>query len=120
MKPSAGTSSLNSPVEMARGCGHGGHVYRKLKTFNAGVKGLRRKRSAICYGAQKHAEQLRIESLASGEIDAVQSPLIADNTPLNSQPAIRCALACAFPVSLRAANVSTRTCSSGTTCVVRA
>ncbi|STM20794.1 membrane-bound lytic murein transglycosylase D [Escherichia coli] len=33
---------------------------------------------------KKHADQLR-ESLASGEIAAVQSTLVADNTPLNSR-----------------------------------
>ena len=33
---------------------------------------------------KKHAEKLR-ESLASGEIAAVQSTLLADNTPLNSR-----------------------------------
>lgn len=33
---------------------------------------------------KKHAEKLR-ESLASGEIAAVQSTLVADNTPLNSR-----------------------------------
>ncbi len=33
---------------------------------------------------KKHADQLR-ESLASGEIIAVQSTLVADNTPLNSR-----------------------------------
>ncbi|KAA5708592.1 LysM peptidoglycan-binding domain-containing protein, partial [Klebsiella pneumoniae] len=58
----------------------------KLKTFNAGVKGSTLGVSGPQYVMvpKKHAEQLR-ESLASGEIDAVQSQLIADNTPLNSR-----------------------------------
>ncbi len=58
----------------------------KLKTFNAGVKGSTLGVSGPQYVMvpKKHAKQLR-ESLASGEIDAVQSQLIADNTPLNSR-----------------------------------
>lgn len=58
----------------------------KLKTFNAGVKGSTLGASGPQYVMvpKKHADQLR-ESLASGEIAAVQSTLVADNTPLNSR-----------------------------------
>ncbi len=58
----------------------------KLKTFNAGVKGSTLGASGPQYVMvpKKHADQLR-ESLASGEIVAVQSTLVADNTPLNSR-----------------------------------
>lgn len=58
----------------------------KLKTFNAGVKGSTLGASGPQYVMvpKKHAEKLR-ESLASGEIAAVQSTLVADNTPLNSR-----------------------------------
>lgn len=81
---------LNSPVEMAQVADMAGMSISKLKTFNAGVKGSTLGVSGPQYvmvpkkHAEKHAEQLR-ESLASGEIDAVQSQLIADNTPLNSR-----------------------------------
>ena len=58
----------------------------KLKTFNAGVKGSTLGASGPGYVMvpQKHAEQLR-ESLASGEIAAVQSTLIADTSPVSSR-----------------------------------
>ena len=56
----------------------------KLKTFNAGVKGQRWARAKVRHGAQKHAAQLR-ESLASGDIAAVQPTQLADNTPLTSR-----------------------------------
>lgn len=77
---------LNSPVEMAQVADMAGMSISKLKTFNAGVKGSTLGVSGAQYVMvpKKHAEQLR-ESLASGEIDAVQSQLIADNTPLNSR-----------------------------------
>lgn len=77
---------LNSPVEMAQVADMAGMSISKLKTFNAGVKGSTLGVSGPQYVMvpKKHAEQLR-ESLASGEIDAVQSQLIADNTPLNSR-----------------------------------
>ncbi|HAG5556179.1 TPA: murein transglycosylase D [Salmonella enterica] len=77
---------LNSPVEMAQVADMAGMSISKLKTFNAGVKGSTLGVSGQQYVMvpKKHAEQLR-ESLASGEIDAVQSQLIADNTPLNSR-----------------------------------
>lgn len=77
---------LNSPVEMAQIADMAGMSISKLKTFNAGVKGSTLGVSGPRYVMvpKKHAEQLR-ESLASGEIDAVQSQLIADNTPLNSR-----------------------------------
>lgn len=77
---------LNSPIEMAQVADMAGMSISKLKTFNAGVKGSTLGVSGPQYVMvpKKHAEQLR-ESLASGEIDAVQSQLIADNTPLNSR-----------------------------------
>jgi membrane-bound lytic murein transglycosylase D len=58
----------------------------KLKTFNAGVKGSTLGASGPQYVMvpQKHADQLR-ESLASGEIAAVQPTLVADNTPLSGR-----------------------------------
>jgi membrane-bound lytic murein transglycosylase D len=58
----------------------------KLKTFNAGVKGSTLGASGPKYVMvpQKHAAQLR-ESLASGDIAAVQPTLLADNTPLTSR-----------------------------------
>ncbi|HKS32953.1 MAG TPA: LysM peptidoglycan-binding domain-containing protein, partial [Enterobacteriaceae bacterium] len=53
---------------------------------NAGVKGSTLGASGPQYVMvpQKHADQLR-ESLASGEIAAVQPTLVADNTPLSSR-----------------------------------
>ncbi|KWQ74052.1 murein transglycosylase D, partial [Salmonella enterica] len=68
---------LNSPVEMAQVADMAGMSISKLKTFNAGVKGSTLGVSGPQYVMvpKKHAEQLR-ESLASGEIDAVQSQLI--------------------------------------------
>ncbi|SQC22885.1 membrane-bound lytic murein transglycosylase D [Klebsiella pneumoniae] len=58
----------------------------KLKTFNAGVKGSTLGASGPKYVMvpQKHAAQLR-ESLASGDIAAVQPTQLADNTPLTSR-----------------------------------
>ncbi|MEN3206454.1 murein transglycosylase D [Klebsiella pneumoniae] len=56
-----------------------------LKTFNAGVKGQRWARAGqYVMVPQKHAAQLR-ESLASGDIAAVQPTQLADNTPLTSR-----------------------------------
>jgi membrane-bound lytic murein transglycosylase D len=77
---------LNSPVEMAQVADMAGISVSKLKTFNAGVKGSTLGVSGPQYVMvpKKHAEKLR-ESLASGEIAAVQSTLVADNTPLNSR-----------------------------------
>ena len=82
---------LNSPVEMAQVADMAGISVSKLKTFNAGVKGSTLGASGPQYVMvpKKHAEKLR-ESLASGEIAAVQSTLVADNTPLNSRPAKVC------------------------------
>ena len=59
---------------------------KKLKTFNAGVKGSTLGANGPQYVLvpQKHAEQLR-ESLASGEIAAVQSTLIADVSSVSSR-----------------------------------
>ncbi|EPH4735958.1 murein transglycosylase D [Escherichia coli] len=77
---------LSSPVEMAKVADMAGISVSKLKTFNAGVKGSTLGASGPQYVMvpKKHADQLR-ESLASGEIAAVQSTLVADNTPLNSR-----------------------------------
>lgn len=77
---------LNSPVELAQLAEMAGMSVSKLKTFNAGVKGS----TVGSVGPQyvmvpkKHADQLR-ESLASGEIAAVQPTLMAANRPLTSK-----------------------------------
>ena len=72
--------------KMAKVADMAGISVSKLKTFNAGVKGSTLGASGPQYVMvpKKHADQLR-ESLASGEIAAVQSTLVADNTPLNSR-----------------------------------
>lgn len=77
---------INNPVELKQVADMAGISVTKLKAFNAGVKGSTLGSSGPKYVLvpQKHAEQLRV-SLASGEIAAVQSTLIADNTPLNSR-----------------------------------
>lgn len=77
---------LNSPIEMAQLANMAGMTVNKLKTFNAGVKGSTLGISGPQYVMvpQKHAGQLR-ESLASGEIVAMQPTLVADNTPLTSR-----------------------------------
>ena len=77
---------LNSPVGMSQLADMAGMPVSKLKTFNAGVKGSTLGSGGPQYVMvpQKHADQLR-ESLASGEIAAVQPTLMADNTPLTSK-----------------------------------
>ncbi|MEB4677670.1 murein transglycosylase D [Enterobacteriaceae bacterium G50] len=77
---------LDSPVEMKQLADMAGISVNKLKTFNAGVKGSTLGESGPKYVMvpQKHADQLR-ESLASGDIAAVQPTLVADNTPLQSR-----------------------------------
>ncbi|KAA1046041.1 murein transglycosylase D [Pseudocitrobacter sp. 73] len=77
---------LDSPVEMKQLADMAGISVNKLKTFNAGVKGSTLGASGPKYVMvpQKHADQLR-ESLASGDIAAVQPTLVADNTPLQSR-----------------------------------
>lgn len=77
---------LSSPVAMNQLADMAGMPVSKLKTFNAGVKGSTLGSSGPQYVMvpQKHADQLR-ESLASGEIAAVQPTLMADNTPLTSK-----------------------------------
>lgn len=77
---------LNSPVAMNQLADMAGMPVSKLKTFNAGVKGSTLGAGGPQYVMvpQKHADQLR-ESLASGEIAAVQPTLMADNTPLTSK-----------------------------------
>ncbi len=76
---------LNSPVQIAQLADMAGISVSKLKTFNAGVKGATLGASGPQYVMvpKKHAVQLR-ESLASGEIAAVQPEVLADNTPLTS------------------------------------
>jgi membrane-bound lytic murein transglycosylase D len=77
---------LSSPVEVDQLADMAGISVSKLKTFNAGVKGSTLGASGPQYVMvpQKHADQLR-ESLASGEIAAVQPTLVADNTPLSGR-----------------------------------
>ncbi|MFY2739871.1 murein transglycosylase D [Pseudocitrobacter faecalis] len=77
---------LDSPVDMKQLADMAGISVNKLKTFNAGVKGSTLGASGPKYVMvpQKHADQLR-ESLASGDIAAVQPTLVADNTPLQSR-----------------------------------
>ncbi|MFZ3617616.1 murein transglycosylase D [Leclercia barmai] len=77
---------INNPVELRQVADMAGISVTKLKAFNAGVKGSTLGNSGPKYVLvpQKHAEQLRV-SLAAGEIEAVQSTLIADNTLLNSR-----------------------------------
>ncbi|MDQ8574420.1 murein transglycosylase D [Klebsiella aerogenes] len=76
---------LDSPVEISQLADMAGMPVSKLKTFNAGVKGSTLGASGPKYVMvpQKHAAQLR-ESLASGDIAAVQPTQLADNTPLTS------------------------------------
>jgi len=77
---------LSSPVEVAQLAEMAGISVNKLKTFNAGVKGstLGSVGPQYVMVPKKHADQLR-ESLASGEIAAIQPTLVADNTPLTSR-----------------------------------
>ncbi|WP_039055390.1 murein transglycosylase D [Enterobacter sp. Bisph1] len=77
---------LNSPVEVEQLAEMAGISVNNLKTFNAGVKGSTLGSTGPRYVMvpKKHADQLR-ESLASGEIAAVQPTLLADNTPLASR-----------------------------------
>ncbi|HCQ08156.1 MAG TPA: lytic transglycosylase, partial [Leclercia adecarboxylata] len=77
---------INNPVELRQVADMAGISVTKLKAFNAGVKGSTLGNSGPKYVLvpQKHAEQLRV-SLAAGEIAAVQSTLIADNSPVNSR-----------------------------------
>lgn len=77
---------LSNPVELKQVADMAGISVTKLKAFNAGVKGSTLGSNGPKYVLvpQKHAEQLR-ESLASGEIAAVQSTLIADNSPVKSR-----------------------------------
>ena len=77
---------LSSPVEVEQLADMAGISVSKLKTFNAGVKGSTLGASGPQYVMvpQKHADQLR-ESLASGEIAAVQPALAAQYKSFNSQ-----------------------------------
>ncbi|WP_090126898.1 murein transglycosylase D [Kosakonia arachidis] len=77
---------LSSPVEVAQLAEMAGISVDKLKSFNAGVKGSTLGSAGPQYVMvpKKHVGQLR-ESLASGEIAAVQPTLVADNTPLTSR-----------------------------------
>jgi membrane-bound lytic murein transglycosylase D len=77
---------LSNPVELDQLADMAGISVSKLKTFNAGVKGSTLGESGPQYVMvpQKHADQLR-ESLASGEIAAVQPTLVAETTTLASR-----------------------------------
>ena len=77
---------LDSPVEISQLADMAGMPVSKLKTFNAGVKGSTLGANGPNYVLvpQKHAAQLR-ESLASGDIAAVQPTQLADNRPLTSR-----------------------------------
>ncbi|MCS2168798.1 murein transglycosylase D [Scandinavium sp. TWS1a] len=77
---------LDSPVDVKQVAEMAGISVTKLKAFNAGVKGSTLGASGPKYVMvpQKHADQLR-ESLASGDIAAVQSTLVADNSPMTSR-----------------------------------
>ncbi len=92
----------------------------KLKTFNAGVKGSTLGASGPRYVMvpKKHADQLR-ESLASGEIVAVQSTLVADNTPLNSRVYTVRSGDTLSSIASRL-GVSAKICSNGTNCADQA
>ncbi|KFC08183.1 membrane-bound lytic murein transglycosylase D [Trabulsiella guamensis ATCC 49490] len=77
---------LDNPVDLKQVADMAGISVTKLKAFNAGVKGATLGAAGPKYVMvpKKHANQLR-ESLASGEIAAVQPTLVADNTPLTSR-----------------------------------
>ncbi|SCC33880.1 membrane-bound lytic murein transglycosylase D [Kosakonia oryziphila] len=77
---------LSSPVEVAQLAQMAGISVNKLKTFNAGVKSSTLGSAGPQYVMvpKKHVDQLR-ESLASGEIAAVQPTQVADNIPLTSR-----------------------------------
>ena len=77
---------LDNPVELSQVADMAGMSITKLKAFNAGVKGSTLGKSGPKYVMvpKKHADRLR-ESLASGDIAAVQPTLIADNAPLTSR-----------------------------------
>ncbi|MDZ7322339.1 murein transglycosylase D [Kosakonia sacchari] len=77
---------LSSPVEVDQLAEMAGISVNKLKTFNAGVKGSTLGSAGPQYVMvpKKHADQLR-ESLASGEIAAVQPTQLADNPPLQGR-----------------------------------
>ncbi|WP_342322110.1 murein transglycosylase D [Kosakonia sp. BYX6] len=77
---------LSSPVEVNQLAEMAGISVNKLKAFNAGVKGSTLGSAGPQYVMvpKKHADQLR-ESLASGEIAAVQPTLMAQNTSLPSR-----------------------------------
>ncbi|MDY1036910.1 murein transglycosylase D [Lelliottia sp. CFBP8978] len=78
--------SLSSPVEMKQVADMTGIPVKKLKTFNAGIKGSTLGANGPQYVLvpQKNAARLRA-SLASGEIDAVQSTLVADASSVSSR-----------------------------------
>ncbi|MEW5562879.1 murein transglycosylase D [Enterobacter asburiae] len=77
---------LDNPVDVKQVADMAGISVTRLKAFNAGVKGSTLGASGPKYVMvpKKHADQLR-ESLASGEIAAVQPTLVADNTPMTSR-----------------------------------
>ncbi|NIF34834.1 murein transglycosylase D [Enterobacter sp. Cy-643] len=70
---------VSSPVELTQVAEMAGMSLTNLKTFNAGVKSTTvGKNQRYVMVPKKHAEQLKA-SLASGEIDALQPTLVADN-----------------------------------------
>ena len=77
---------LDNPVELSQVADMAGMSITRLKAFNAGVKGstLGASGPKCVMVPKKPADQLR-ESLASGDIAAVQPTLVADNTPLTSR-----------------------------------
>lgn len=79
---------LDSPVKMAQIAEMAGISESKLKAFNAGVKsGVIGHSQQYVMMPKKHAEQLRA-SLASGDLDAVDAGMLADNSgsPVNTGP----------------------------------
>ncbi|WP_110877438.1 murein transglycosylase D [Franconibacter helveticus] len=77
---------VNNPVDMDQLADMAGMPVSKLKTFNAGVKGETLGKSGPKYVMvpKKHAEQLR-NSLAAGEIEAIQPEMLADVSPAESR-----------------------------------
>ncbi|SMG61714.1 murein transglycosylase D [Cedecea sp. NFIX57] len=70
---------VSNPVELTQVAEMAGMSLTNLKTFNAGVKSTTvGKNQRYVMVPKKHADQLKA-SLASGEIDALQSTLVADN-----------------------------------------
>ena len=77
---------VSNPVEMEQLAEMAGISVKKLKTFNAGVKGATLGASGPQYVMvpRKHAAQLR-SSLAANEIEAVQPAILANNDDTGSR-----------------------------------